>query len=252
MINALIVDDEQHCIDTLKWELEEFSDRVNITGTVSNGAEAIKAIKVHEPDLVFLDIDMPDMSGFDVIRKIDKVDFDIIFVTAFDAYALNAIKVSALDYLLKPVDKEDLGKAITKLEQLHELRVNKSGAELERRIELLMEHMNPTKRKIRQVALPSASGYEFIPPEDILYCNSDSNYTQLFLADGRKVLVSKTLKDIQDILPEEHFFRAHHSHLVNLDHIRKYERGDGGTLVMSDGERIVVSRSRKQELLNLI
>lgn len=252
MINALIVDDEKHCIDTLKWELEGFSGRVYIIGTASNGTEAINAIKAHEPDLVFLDIDMPDMSGFDVIRKIDKINFDIIFVTAFDAYALNAIKVSALDYLLKPVDKEDLEKAITKLEQLHELRANKSGAELERRIELLMENMNPATRKLKQIALPCANGYEFIPPEEILYCNSDSNYTQVCLVDDRKVLVSKTLKDIQEILPNDLFFRAHHSHLVNLDHIRKYERGDGGTLVMSDGARIMVSRSRKQELLSLI
>ena len=250
MLKTIIVDDEKHCIETLQWELKNHSETIEVIKTCSNGQSALDSIAMYEPDLVFMDIDMPDMNGFDVLNRLDSVNFDVIFVTAFDEYAIQAIKVSALDYLLKPIDKDDLSNAIDKcLKQRAENQYRKT---YDKRLSMLINHMGIDEKRIKQVALPSSNGYEFIPPEEIMYCISESNYTRVYLLGGAKILISKTLKDIESLLPNSQFFRAHHSHLVNLDHIRKYERGDGGILTMSDGKQIMVSRSRKIQLMDIM
>ena len=251
MLNAIIIDDEQHCIDTLKWELEPMSDKVSLVATCDSGPEGIKTIQQLKPDLVFLDVEMPGMTGFEMLQQIDDINFAVIFVTAYDEFAIHAIRVSALDYLLKPVDGEELTKAVTKATSFIKGQSADANA-MERRLALLMDSVFSNEPRLPKVAFPTSQGYEFIPPETILYCNSESNYTRIYLTTGKKILVSKTLKEIEQVLRGQFFFRVHHSHLVNLQHADKYIRGDGGYLVMSDGASIQVSRSRKGQLMQML
>ena len=243
-LRAIIIDDEVHCAETLEWQLTNFCPTVELIGVYSSPIEGLAAIKNEKPDLVFLDIEMPKMNGFQLLKSIDKVDFGVIFTTAFDQFAVQAFKVSAVDYLVKPIDDDELKLAVEKGEK----RNPKSSAVS---VEFLLEQMQENKLSDR-LFLPTLNGLEFIEKELVVRCESDSNYTTVFLKNEDKMVISKTLKEFEDLLPEKHFFRVHNSHIINLLYVQKYVRGDGGHLVMKNGNIVPVSRAKKQLLLEYL
>ncbi|UKN00806.1 LytTR family DNA-binding domain-containing protein [Paracrocinitomix mangrovi] len=245
-LRAIIVDDELHCIETLSWHLEKACPEVEIIESCDSPEKGIEAIQKYAPDLLFLDIDMPGMTGFDLLGKLSDRSFEVIFTTAHDQFAVKAIKVSALDYLIKPVDKDELKIAVQKA-----IEKKQEGQKSVDPIEHLLQQIQQNKLSNR-VVFPTMEGLEFVDTNDIVRCESESNYTTVFLKSNNKLVISKTLKDIEELLSQDTFFRVHNSHLVNLNYVKKYVKGDGGHLIMEDGAIVSVSRSRKQELLNYI
>ena len=242
-LKAIIIDDEIHCIETLQWQLEKYCPSIEVITTANSGSDAIQKIKSFKPQLIFLDIEMPRMNGFEMIKQIKEIDFQIIFTTAYDQFALQAIKVSALDYLVKPIDDEELVSAVEKA-----LSKNSDNSE---NLEHLLSQIQ-SKTLSDRLILPTQNGLEFVDLTSVIRCESDSNYTTVFLKDKSKIVVSKTLKEIEELIAADHFFRVHNSHYVNLKEVLKYVRGDGGHLTMSDQSIVPVSRSRKQELLEFL
>jgi len=248
MINAVIIDDERDSIDTLKWKLENYCTDVSVVSSFENPEEGVKYLKANPPDLLFLDIEMPMLTGFDVLEEIGRdISFDIIFTTAYDNFGIQAVKFSALDYLLKPVQNKELKDAIDKHLKKNQ---NKIPAEL---IEGLFTNVQAEKKgKLGRIALTSKESIEFVDPHDIIVCEANSNYTNVYLAEGRKRVISKTLKEFEDMLVPFDFFRPHNSHVINLNRVREFIRGDGGYLVMENKMKIPVSKNRREELLNLL
>lgn len=246
-MKAIIIDDEKHCRSILKWAVREVCPEVELLPECQSGTEGIAAIQKYSPDFIFLDIEMRDMTGFDMLEKLGKVECDIIFTTAYDQFAINAFKVNAVDYLLKPIDENELKKAVDKVALKREDPISKK--QMDFLLAQLKKNMSGDKSNI---ALPSSVGLEFIEVEKIIYCQSDSNYTNVFQQDAKKMVVSKTLKDVEGLLPNDVFFRVHHSYTVNLKHIKRYIKADGGYLVMSNGDRVKVSRSKKDLLMELL
>jgi two-component system LytT family response regulator len=240
-LNAILVDDERHCIETLRYELQLHCPHVDIVGTASSGTEGIEVIKAHKPDLVFLDIEMPGMSGFEMLRGIGEVNFSVIFVTAYDQYALQAFRFAASDYLLKPVISEQLVQAVSRVSS-----TNTSATDTRLQLEALLYNLKEGMKSPR-IALPSGRGMDFVYARDIMYCNAESNYTHLILSDNKKYTVSKTLKDVEAMLESLNFFRIHQSYLINMDFMQRYLREDGGYVVMSDGKNIPIAKRRKEE-----
>lgn len=244
-LKVVIIDDEQDSIEALEWELKTYAEDLEITAIFTSSEEALKALPGLAPDLVFLDIEMPMLNGFDLLQRLGKFDFEVVFTTAYDEFAIKAIKVNALDYLLKPIDDSDLKKAIRKVkEQRHSL-------DTQRQFELLFEYVKTQRPDFPIIALPTLKGLEFVEADEILHCESSSNYTNIHLADGQKFLASRTLKEVEGMLAGRHFCRVHHSHVVNLKYVRRYMKGKGGELVLKNGRSIPVSRSRKDDLLKL-
>ena len=243
-LRAIIIDDEKHCAETLEWQLSNFCPSVELIGMYSSPIEGFAAIKKLNPDLVFLDIEMPKMNGFQLLKSLDEVNFGVIFTTAFDQFAVQAFKVSAIDYLVKPIDDDELQLAVEKAEKSNRKETGVS-------VEFLLEQMQEKKLSNR-VFLPTLNGLEFIDKRTVIRCESDSNYTTVYFENEDKMVISKTLKEFEDLLPERHFFRVHHSHIVNLLLVQKYVRGDGGHLVMKNGNIVPVSRAKKQLLLEYL
>lgn len=242
MIKALIVDDELHCLKTLSLLLKEYCPEVQVIGQCENGEEAIGAIRSLKPDLVFLDIEMPHMNGFEMLEKFVEINFAVIFTTGYDQYAIKAFRFSALDYLLKPIEPSELKKAVD--------RVNRHLQHpLPQQLEILLQKIHSQPPAINKIALPTMEGLQMVPVDTIISCSSDRNYTVLLLKSKQKIVVSKILKDMEEMLDEYSFLRVHHSYIVNLNEITKYVKGEGGYLVMSDGSSVDVSRSRKEILL---
>jgi two-component system LytT family response regulator len=244
-IKAVLVDDESHCIRTLRYELERHCPEVQVIGEAVSGEEAIQQILSLHPDLVFLDIEMPGMSGFELLRRLNPVTFEVIFVTAYDRYAIQAFRYAALDYLLKPVVSAHLKEAVARVTS--HLRGSDQGAQLETLLHNLREGL-----KSPRIALPSGRGIDIVNTEDILYCNAESNYTHVRMRDGKKYTCSKTLKDVEHLLEDLSFFRIHQSYLINLQHVQRYLRDDGGYVVMTDGFRIPIAKRRKEEFMALL
>ena len=242
MIRAIIVDDEPYCCDTLETMLEKYCPEVQLIAVCHSGEEAITAISQQQPDLVFLDIEMPRMNGFDMLQKINPINFELIFTTSFDQYALRAIRFSALDYLLKPIDKDDLQIAVQKV-------IQRSQKPIVQQLQLLMQKLQQPANPLNKIALPTLEGLQMVPVETILYCESDSNYTIFHLKNKQKIIVSRTLKEMEELLEEYFFARVHSSYLVNLQEVNKYIKGEGGYLVLNDGSTVNVSASRKKLLL---
>ncbi|MDX1408929.1 MAG: LytTR family DNA-binding domain-containing protein [Saprospiraceae bacterium] len=238
MVNAVIVDDERHCLKILSTLLARYCPEVKVCAQFQNPVEALAYLQKSPPDLLFLDIEMPRMSGFELIQHLGTPAFDIIFTTAFDQYAIKAFKVSASDYLLKPIDEDDLVGAVQRVQS----RQDSSNEQIAFLLQLIREEMGDNVRKI---AVPSSKGLDFVAIRSILYCTSDGNYTELYLDGKKKKVVSRTLKEIQELLPSDKFLRVHNSHLVNMDFVEQYVRTDGGYLVMADGAKIRVSRQKK-------
>jgi two-component system LytT family response regulator len=240
MLKAIIVDDEPDCCETLSMLLERYCPEVGVTAVCNSGAAALLAIPEQKPQLVFLDIEMPHMNGFQLLEQLSAIDFELVFTTSYDQYAIKAIRFSAMDYLLKPVDREELRQAVQKV-------VNRQQPPLPQQLEILLQklHQPATSR----IAIPTLEGLQMIPVASIISCRSDSNYTTLYLKGKQKIIASRTLKEVEEMLEGLSFLRVHQSHLANLEEVSKYVRGEGGYLVMSDGSTVDVARSRKDLLL---
>jgi two-component system, LytTR family, response regulator len=243
MINAIIIDDEIHCRKTLQMLLKEYCPDVRVTEQCSDAESGLIAIQRHKPDLIFLDIEMPNMNGFEMLEKITEINFEIIFTTSYDQYAIKAIRFSALDYLLKPVEREELQRAVQKVSQRLQFPIPQQ-------LEILLQKIHQPISPIQRIALPTMEGLQMIAVSSIISCASDSNYTVFFLKNKQKIIVSRPLKEIEEMLEEYSFLRVHNSYLVSLNEIDKYVKGEGGYLVMTDGSSIDVSRSKKETLLN--
>lgn len=242
MITAVIVDDEPYCCESLITLLAHYCPEVNIQEVCYSGTSALRSIREHSPQLVFLDIEMPHMNGFELLGKLSEINFQLIFTTSYDQYAIKAIRFSALDYLLKPIDREELQRAVQKA-------IQHLQQPIPQQIEILLQKLNQPAVKINKIAIPTVEGLHLIPIESIISCTSESNYTILKLRNDKKIITTRILKEIQELLEEYSFLRVHNSYLVNLNEVSKYIKGEGGYLIMSDGSSIDVSRSRKEMLL---
>ena len=241
-MNCIVIDDELHCIKTLSNLLDTNFPEVNILATCNDSTMAMELILHHKPDFIFLDIEMPLLNGFDLLSKFEHLDFDVIFTTAYDSYAIKAIKFSALDYLLKPVSKEELTFAIEKV-------VSKVSSISKEQVQIASAINN--KQLPDTIALPTFEGLTFTSVNDIVYCSADSNYTRMCMLDNSEILLSKTLRDVDELLNGYHFFRIHHSSLINLKQVKKYIRGEGGEVIMSNGKSLMVARTRKADFLSV-
>ena len=245
MIKAIIVDDEPFCCEALDALLTRYCPDVKVAGICYSGNKALQEIEEQKPDLIFLDIEMPQMNGFELLQKIPHPAFDLIFTTSYDQYAIKAIKFSALDYLLKPIDRDELQAAVSKVRERKKPPLNEQ-------LELLLQKVQTPARYINKVAMPTLEGLQMITVSTIISCASDSNYTVIFLKDKQKIVVSRTLKDVEEMLEDYSFIRVHHSYLVNINEINKYVKGEGGYVVMSDSSTVDVSRSKKELLLKTL
>ena len=243
MINAIIVDDEIHCLETLSILLDEYCPDVKVLERCSSAKKAIEAIDRTSPDLVFLDIEMPVMNGFELLEHYKEIPFAVIFTTSYDQYAIKAIKFCALDYLLKPVDPKELIAAVHKVEE-------KKHTPSSDQFKMLMEQLQQKETGFTKIAVPTTEGYELIQADQVVRCEADDNYTHLILKNKTRIIASRTLKEVEEQLQDfPAFVRVHHSYIVNLNEVVKYVRGEGGYLVMTDSSTVNVSRSRKEQLL---
>src|SRR5215510_8075935 len=244
MIRCVLIDDESNSLEMMEWLLKTYCPQVQIEAMCNAAARGIEAINKYRPDIVFLDIEMPHMNGFDMLEQFDKLFFDVVFCTAYDQFAIRAFKYSALNYLLKPIDPEDLKETIRRIEE------KKSTTPSKEQIELLFQNIKQSvKPTTQRIALTTGDGMIFVPTQDIIYCQAESNYTSVVLSGGKKIVVSKVLKDIDEALSGPDFFRVHNSYLINLNQISKFVRGDGGYVIMADGATVSISRSRRQEFM---
>jgi two-component system LytT family response regulator len=245
MIRCIIIDDERNALEMMEWLLKTYCPQVEIVDMCSSAQQGIESINAHKPDVVFLDIEMPRMNGFDMLEQFDKLFFDVVFCTAYDQFAIKAFKYSALNYLLKPIDPDDLKSTVARIEE-------RKSVPSKEQFQLLLQNINqPAKSTPQRIALTTNDGMIFVPTTDILYCEAESNYTKVVLANGKKVVVSKVLKDIDEALSGPDFCRVHSSFLINVNRIKKYVRGDGGYLIMDDDANISISRNRRQEFMEL-
>lgn len=242
MIRTIIVEDEPNNIIALQKTLEVYCLEVEVVAVAENVKAGIEAIEKHQPDLVFLDIEMPDGSGFDLLKHFEKVHFQVIFVTAFNQYAIKAFQFSAIDYILKPINTELLIQAV------HKVSSNPKHEDLEKMIENLLDN----REQIESLALPTFEGIQIEKLDNILYCESENNYTIFHLKEGGKIMVSRTLKEYDIILSENNFFRIHQSYLINLAEVKKYTKGEGGYVNLSNNKSLDVSRRRKQPFLEAL
>ncbi|MEL6559678.1 MAG: LytTR family DNA-binding domain-containing protein [Bacteroidota bacterium] len=244
-IKAAILDDEKPGIEMLQWNLEQYCPSIEVTDTFNDPVKALSTLKTKPPKILFLDIEMPAMNGFEFLKRFDELPFHVVFVTAYDQFAIRAFKVSAFDYLLKPIDKDDLIRCVNNFQK------DLKKKEKSHQIELLMNAIENPAKNLEKIALTTLEGLEFVKVDDIIRCEADDNYTNVFLSGDHKILVSKTLKEIESVLKPHAFSRVHYSHLVNLNKIKKYVKGDGGYVVMENGDSVNVSRSKKEQFLSM-
>ena len=239
MIKTIIVDDERHSCEALQILIKDCCPELSVAAICYSGEEALREIVSLHPQLVFLDIEMPNMNGFQLLEQLPKIDFELIFTTSYDQYAIKAIKFSALDYLLKPVDREELQKAVEKVER-------KTSNNFSQQLEILLQKVNQPSIPVQRIALPTMQGLELVPVNSIISCSASNNYTEFSLSDKRKILVSRTLKETEEILEGYAFLRVHHSYIINLNEIVRYIKGEGGYVIMTDTSHIDVCRSQKE------
>ena len=239
IIRTIIVEDEKSNRDNVAKILSEYCPKVEIVAQCASAVEGKKAIMKNQPDLVFLDVEMPGGSGFSLLESIEEIDFEVIFVTAYDHYGIKAVKFCALDYLLKPVDILELTHAIEKLEK----RLTEKNENLRMKTLLANRHSESNNLKI---ALPLSDKIEFIEISTILRCEGEGNYTHIHLVNGENILASKTLKEFDELLADHNFLRVHQSHLINLNEVKSYIKTDGGYIKMKDGSSVSISRQRRE------
>ena len=245
MLTAIIIDDEQKGRLALKQKLADYCPDIQLLGEADSGSKGIQLIEQVHPDVIFLDIEMPGMDGFEMLKKIPGKQFHIIFTTAYDHYAIKAIKFAAFDYLLKPVDIEELKQAIERIIQTRPQ--NQTVKKLE-----VLEHNLFTNSSLNKIAIPTLDGFLFFDIDDITHLEAQSNYTEIHFINNQKLIACRTLKEFEELLPTDIFFRPHHSHIVNLSFIKRYIRGDGGQIELQNGAIVSVSRRKKDEFLKAI
>ena len=239
-MRVILVDDEISNLENLRTLLEKHCPQVNILATTQSVIEAVNAIEKQLPDLIFLDIQMGKQTGFDVLKSLPQRNFEVIFVTAYDQYGIQAVKFAALDYLLKPVDIDELKTAVSKAQQ--KLAAKMPTAQLD----FLLQQIKSPQPTINKIALPMQSEIRYIALADIIRCEADNTYTFFFLANNEKLLVSKSLKEYADLLKPNGFLRTHQSHLVNPDFVKSWLKEDGGVLLLTSGAKIPVSKPNKE------
>ena len=247
MIRAVIIDDEQNNIDNLQKLLQKYCPEVIIAATALNAENGKRMIREQTPDLVFLDIQMPGKNGFDLLKSLTNYSFQIIFVTAFDKYGIQAVKFAAIDYLLKPIDIEELKSAVDKA--VGKIHQNKQNHQLENLLRLLQQNQ---QRDEHRIALPAVKEIRFVKTQDIIRCESSNNYTTFFLLNGEKLIVSKPIYEYEELLSDYGFIRCHQSHLVNKKFIKSWVKEDGGYLLLEDNSQLPISRQKKEEIKTLL
>ncbi len=245
LLRAILVDDEFSSLQNLQQKLTKFCPEIQVVATAQKPEDAILLIRQHKPDVIFLDIEMPRMNGFRMLDELGNYDFEIVFTTAYNHYAVDAIRISAFDYLTKPIALKDLQKTAERL-SLRTKRYTKD------KMEAFRTSITSTKSQEEKLAVPTGDGLEFIPIKNIVHIESSSNYSKIFLIDRKKILITKQLGDLEEMLQSYHFFRVHNSHLINLLHVKKYSRGEGGQVVMENDDVIDISRRKKEEFFKLI
>ena len=246
MIKALIVDDELHCRKTLAMTLKEYCPDVQVVDQCSDAEAGLEAIRKRKPDLVFLDIEMPVMNGFDMLQQLEDIPFAVVFTTSHNQYAVKAFRFYALDYLLKPVEPKDLINAV------HKVQTQKQQPSVEQ-FQMLLEKLSGREDVFPKIPLPTSDGFELIPVDTVSYCEAEDNYTRFHLTNKKKILACRMLKEVEEQLNDYPFFvRVHNSYIVNLKDVKKYVRGEGGYVIMSDDTPVNVSRSRKEALLKAL
>lgn len=243
-MKVVIVDDERKSRETIQTLIENYCEGVTVIGTAENIDQALKCIETATPEVLLLDISMPGGSGFDLLRKIPKITFEVIFITAYDDYGIQAIKANALDYLQKPVSIEELKQALEKA-RTRILEKNTAGG-----IKSLIDQLDTTKpSKMAKIAVPASDGLVFVAKHDIITLNAEGSYTTIILAGGKKIVSTRHLKEYEDSLPPGDFIRVHHSHIINLEHVIHYQRGEGGAVSMTDGSVVIISKRKKKDFL---
>ena len=245
MITAIIIDDEPKGRLALREKLNLYCTNVKVVAEASNGKEAISLIQQYHPQLLFLDVEMPVMNGFEMLNNIKERNFHIIFTTAYDQYAIKAIKYAAFDYLLKPIDIEELRFSISKIDQIE----NKT---LGKQVEIMQQNLQLPKKNFNKLAVPSLEGLLFFDVSSIIHLEAHSNYTIIHFTNHPKVTASKTLKEFEELLSADIFFRPHHSHIINLQFIKRYIKGDGGQVELENGTYVDISRRKKEDFLKAI
>ena len=246
MLTAIIIDDESSSRNALRQKLINHCADIIVIAECENGEEGIKNIEEKNPDIIFLDVEMPRMNGFTMLQQLHNRNFELIFITAYDHYAIKAIKFSALDYLVKPFEVADLKSAVEKVVQ------RRNQAHRNDRLELLLQNFMLEKKEQQRIAIPSMEGLQFVNMNDIIYLEAQSNYTIIFLNDSYKITVSKTLNDFEELLPPAVFIRIHHSHIINKNAVEKYIKGEGGQVMMKNGIMLDVARRKKDEFMRAI
>jgi two-component system LytT family response regulator len=247
-IKTFIIDDEFQSRSFLRKMLQQYFPEIRVTGEASTVAEGLTGIQHQNPDIVFLDIQMNGETGFDLLNRLPKINFALIFITAYDQYAIKAFRFNAIDYLLKPIVTEELIEAINKAKD----KMVASQSDTKELVDQLYRDLQEPKKIHDKIAVPTFDGFIIIPINEIVYCHASSNYTEFYLTDKKCILSSYTLKQYDEILTPQSFFRAHRSYLINLAHVKIYKKGDGGEIIMSNGDEIELSRTHKMEFLHLL
>lgn len=243
MIRTIIIEDEQKSRELLDAMIRTHCPDLEMVGFASDVKEGVELIKSSKPDLVFLDISMPNGTGFEVLEQAGGQNFELIFATASDQYALKAIKFSACDYLLKPIDVDELKAAVEKVKNR---KRGKSGVD---NLKFLIEQLKRSDENFQKITLPTGNAYEIVNIRDIIRCEADGSYTTFYLGDKRKLVISSGLKHYEELLPESDFIRVHHHHLINMNHVVRFLKEDGGYAIMSDGSKIEISRRKKEAFM---
>jgi len=244
ILKAIIVEDEEAGRITLSNYIEKYCPDVKIEAMVDSVKTGLEAIKKYSPDIVFLDVEMPFGNGFDLLEQSENIDFETIFVTAYSEYAIKALNFSASYYILKPIDIDELIAAVEKI------KIEKEKEDYSVHSKILLENIKNSNKQLHKIVLPLLDGFEVVQVKDILRCKAEDNFTSFFMIDGSKQLICRTLKFYEEMLKDFDFVRTHKSHMVNVQHIKRYKKGKGGQVIMSDGSEVEVSAKRKKNLLD--
>jgi len=244
MLRTIIIDDEPHIRQTLEKLVKQFCPNVKLVAMADGVESGVKTIRKYHPDLVMLDIKMNDGTGFDLLKKLEPIDFKVIFITAYDKYAIKAFKFNALDFLLKPIDPDELTEAVNKAEKLVQQEFNTQLSNME-------DNLRIHDKSQKKIILKTLENIYLVKIRDIIYCESDSSYTAIYLLNKKKILVSNTLKDYAEMLRDFGFYRVHKSYLINMSYIERFEKGEGGYVVLTDEHKVPVASRKREELLEM-
>ena len=246
MIQAILIDDEEISLNGLREKIKKNCPDVNVIKSFSKPSEALREIHDLKPEVIFLDIEMPKMNGFSFLKNCRPVSFEVIFTTAYSIYAIDALRISALDFLLKPIDAKELIEAVSRLHEKLKYK-DTIGGTMEQKIELFLQHQR--RADLSKIALPVLNGLEFVDMSTIVRVEGENVYSVFFFTDNRKIVVSRTLKEVEKLLGQRNFMRVHKSSIINLNYIKHYIKGEGGRVILTDGSEVEISRRCKSDFL---